>query len=132
MQKRPTLIATAAAVILGLTVGLYPHRLPGAWSVLSPTATTSAWDFYSLLGPVYAALSRHTAVVMLGDSLRKRSQLLQNYSAVVDRLSANGSTVIVQSTLATSQNYASLNASVIDANRSFAEADEQAVVYTST
>ena len=61
--------------------------------------------------------------VMLGinDVLAKRNvqQLLQNYSAIVDRLSASGSTVIVQSTLVTSN--ASLNASVIDVNQSLAE-----------
>jgi hypothetical protein len=63
--------------------------------------------------------------VMLGvnDLIGERSvqQVLQNYAAIVDRLSTTGSTVIVQSILATSQDYASLNAAVIDADRSLAE-----------
>jgi lysophospholipase L1-like esterase len=189
MQKRTTLIAVTTAV-LALGVGFYLHGAAAshgfsARALLArmvglkphPSAPPPVLNgYYSLLEPVYAALPRHTAVVMLGDSITaltdwnallpsfdvanrgipgdttegvleridsiiamhprcvavmlgindlsaKRSvqQLLQNYSAIVNRLSANGSIVIVQSTLATSQYYASLNPSVIDANRSLAE-----------
>jgi hypothetical protein len=48
-------------------------------------------------------------------------QILENYTAIIDRLSTSGSTVIVQSTLATSNDYASLNASVVEVNHSLAE-----------
>jgi lysophospholipase L1-like esterase len=108
---------------------------------------------HRLLAPIYAALPRHAAVVMLGDSITqwtdwnakridsvnsmhprcvaimvgvndlraKRSvqQILQNYSAIVDRLSTSGSTVILQSILITSD--LSLNALVIDVDRSLAD-----------
>jgi lysophospholipase L1-like esterase len=189
-HAKATRLIAAAAAVLGLGVGFYLHGVAASHGFSArvlighmiglnsePPASPMTAEFYRLLAPIYAALPRHAAVVMLGDSitewtdwnalllpsfdvanrgirgdttdgvleridsiiaihprcvavmlgvndlLAKRSvqQLLQNYSAVVDRLSANGSTVIVQSTLATSQNYASLNASVIDANRSLAE-----------
>jgi hypothetical protein len=61
--------------------------------------------------------------VMVGvnDLKAKRSvqQILQNYSAIVDRLSTSGSTVIVQSILTTSD--PSLNALVVDVDRSLAD-----------
>jgi hypothetical protein len=187
MQKRPTLIVVAA--VLGLGVGFYLHsaavshgfsaraliaRMVGV--TFEPPGPPVPTPYYDLLTPVYAALPRHAAVVMLGDSITalmdwnallpsfdianrgipgdttngvlnridsiiamhprcvavmlgvndlyvKRSvrQLFQDYSAIVDRLATSGSTVIVQSTLTTSQYYASLNGSVIDVNRSLAE-----------
>jgi hypothetical protein len=187
MEKRPTLIVTAA--VLGLGAGFYLHGVAASHGFSAralierlvgpkpePPPPAEPGYLYSLLAPVYAALPRHTAVVMLGDSITaltdwsallqsfdvanrgiigdtaegvleridsiiamhpqcvaimvgvndlfaKRSvqQLLQNYSTIVDRLSTSGATVIVQSILATSQSYASLNASVIDVNRSLAE-----------
>jgi lysophospholipase L1-like esterase len=71
------------------------------------------------------AMHPRCVAIMLGvndlNAKRSAQQLLQNYSAIVDRLTTSGSTVIVQSILATSQYYASLNASVIDINRSLAE-----------
>ena len=131
---------------------------------------------YRLIAPVYAALPRHAALVMLGDSItaftdwnallpsfdvanrgipgdttegvlkridsiiamhprcvavmlgvndleagRSVQQILENYTAIVDRLSTSGTTVIVQSTLATSQSVARLNPSVIDVDRSLGE-----------
>jgi hypothetical protein len=60
---------------------------------------------------------------MLGvnDLVAKRSvqQVLRNYTAIIDRLSTSGSTVIVQSTLTTSD--PSVNALVIDVDRSIAK-----------
>jgi lysophospholipase L1-like esterase len=71
------------------------------------------------------AMQPQCVAVMLGvNDLRKgRSvqQISENYTAIVDRLSASGATVIVQSTLATSQSYAWLNASVIEIDRSLGE-----------
>ena len=188
MQKRLWLIAAAAAVF-GLGAGFYLHaaaaqhgfsartyigRMIGLKEPAPEPPPPPAVSAYSLFAPVYAALPRHAAVVMLGDSITELTdwnallplfdvanrgipgdttegvlkridsivamdprcvaimlgvndlsvkpsvqQLLQNYSAIVDRLSTSGSTVIVQSTLVTSQ--ASLNASIIDVNRSLAE-----------
>jgi lysophospholipase L1-like esterase len=69
------------------------------------------------------AMHPRCVAVMLGvnDLFAKRSvqQVLQNYTTIIDRLSASGSTVIVQSTLITSN--PSLNALVIDVDRSLAE-----------
>jgi lysophospholipase L1-like esterase len=56
--------------------------------------------------------------LLIGQSVQ---QISENYTAIVDRLSASGAIVIVQSTLATSQSFARLNASVIDADRSLGE-----------
>ena len=186
MLKRPWLIAAAA--MLGLGVGFYLHGVAASYGFSAraligrmigleppaPPAPATADFLYRLLAPVYAALPRHAAVVMLGDSITtwtdwsallpsfdvanrgipgdmtegaleridsiiamhprcvavmlgvndlhaKRSvqQVLQNYTAIVDRLSTSGSTVIVQSTLITSN--PSLNALVIDVDRSLAE-----------
>jgi lysophospholipase L1-like esterase len=69
------------------------------------------------------AMHPRCVAVMLGvnDLSAKRSvqQVLQNYTAIIDRLSTSGSTVIVQSTLITSN--PSLNALVINVDRSLAE-----------
>jgi lysophospholipase L1-like esterase len=54
---------------------------------------------------------------------RSAQQILQNYTAIVDRLSTNVPSIIVQSTLVTSQ--ASLNPSVIDVDRSLSELCKQ-------
>ena len=172
--------------MLGLGVGFYLHgvaashgfsarALIGRMAGFKPEPPPAASNIqYSVLAPVYAALPRHAAVVMLGDSITewtdwnallpsfdvanrgiagdmtdgvleridsiiamhprcvavmlgvndlgaKRSvqQVLQNYTAIIDRLSTSGSTVIVQSTLITSD--PSLNALVIDVDRSLAE-----------
>jgi lysophospholipase L1-like esterase len=71
------------------------------------------------------AMQPRCVAVMLGlnDLLVGRSvqQISDNYTAIVDRLSASGATVIVQSTLATSQLFGRVNASVIDADRSLGE-----------
>jgi hypothetical protein len=194
MQKRPAFFAVAAAV-LGLGAGFYLHGLAASHGFSArvfikrmiglkpepsaPPVSTTAQFFYDLLAPVYAALPRHAAVVMLGDSItaltdwnallpsfdvanrgipgdttegvlkridgiiamhprcvavmlgvndlsaKSVQQVLQNYTAIVDRLSTSGSTVIVQSTLATSANYAWLNAPVSHVNRSLAEMCKQ-------
>jgi hypothetical protein len=79
MQKRPWLIATAAAV-LGLGVGFYLHGVAASYGFSAqaligigqkPEPPPLATDgfFYRLLAPTYAALPRHAAVVMLGDSI---------------------------------------------------------------
>ncbi len=183
MQKRSVLIAAAAAVF-GLSVGFYLHaaaaqhgfslralvgRMSGVKSEPAPTAESPS--FYRLLAPVYTALPRHAALVMLGDSITALTdwnallpsfdvanrgiigdttegvlrrldsiiamqpqcvavmlgvndllaglsvqQIAENYTAIVDRLSASGAVVIVQSTLATR-----LNASVFDVDRSLSQ-----------
>ena len=181
MQKRPWLIAAGAAV-LGLGVGFYLRGVAPSHGFSARALIGRMVGFkpeppepeYSSLAAVYAALPRHAAVVMLGDSITewtdwnallpssdvanrgiagdmtdgvleridsiiamhprcvavmlgvndlgaKRSvqQVLQNYTAIIDRLSTSGSTVIVQSTLITSD--PSLNALVIDVDRSLAE-----------
>jgi lysophospholipase L1-like esterase len=73
------------------------------------------------------AMHPQCVAVLLGvnDLIAGRSvqQILQNYTAIVDRLSTNGPTVIVQSTLVTSR--ASLNPSVIDVDRSLSELCKQ-------
>jgi len=81
MQKRPWLIATAAAV-LGLGVGFYLHGVAASYGFSAraligriighksePPAPATAGLFYQLLAPTYAALPRHAAIVMLGDSI---------------------------------------------------------------
>src|SRR5262249_54073306 len=81
MQKRPWLIATAAAV-LGLGVGFYLHGVAASYGFSAraligriighksePPAPATAGSLYDLLAPTYAALPRHAAVVMLGDSI---------------------------------------------------------------
>ena len=81
MQKRPWLIATAGAV-LGLGVGFYLHGVAASYGFSAraligriighksePPAPAAAGTFYDLLAPTYAALPRHAAVVMLGDSI---------------------------------------------------------------
>jgi lysophospholipase L1-like esterase len=178
MKKRSMLIVGAA--VLGLGVGFYLYSAAAGRGVYARALISCLVDlrpkFYRLLAPVYAVLPRHTAVVMLGDSitdwtdwnallpsfdvanrgisgdtiegalrrigsivamrprcaaimlgvndlLLKQSvqRLSQNYSTIVDILNTSGSIVIVQSILTTSKNYAWLNASVVDANRSLAE-----------
>ena len=184
MQKRLWLIAACAGV-LGLGAGFYLHgvaanhgfsarALIGHIGLKSKPPAPLPGLFYRLLAPIYAALPRHAAVVMLGDSIteltdwnalmpsfdvanrgipgdttdgvleridsiiamhprcvavmlgvndlsdnRSVQQVLQNYTAIIDRLSTSGSTVIVQSTLTTS--YPSLNALVIEVDHSLAE-----------
>jgi lysophospholipase L1-like esterase len=184
--KASMLIAVVTGVV-ALGMGFYLHAVAAShgFSVraaigrmigFEPPAPRAPMTDYDLLAPVYAALPRHAAVVMLGDSItqltdwnallpaldvanrgiagdttdgvlkridsviamhprcvaimigindlyaeRSVQQLLRNYSAIVDRLRTSGPTVIVQSILATSQSYASLNASIIDVNRSLAE-----------
>jgi len=189
MQKRTGLIAAAAAAVFGLGAGFYLHAaaaqhgfsvrdLVGRMIRLKSEPAQKAVDsfFYRALAPVYSALPRHAALVMLGDSItaltdwnallpsfdvasrgipedttegvlkridsiiamhpqcvavmlgvndllagRSVQHISENYTAIVDRLSASGATVIVQSTLATSQFFARLNASVIDLDRSLGE-----------
>jgi hypothetical protein len=192
MQNRPWLIAASTAMF-GLAVGFYLHGVAAShgFSVRAsigrmiglkpeppaqpePAKPAIAIYIYRLLAPVYAALPRHAAIVMLGDSITAYTdwnallpsfevanrgiggdttegalerigsiiamhprcvpvmlgindlldkysvqQILQNYIAIIDRLSASGSTVIVQSTLTTLD--PSLNASVIDLDRSLAK-----------
>ena len=186
MQKRPWLIAAAAAM-LGLSMGFYLHAVAASHGFSArdligriighksePPAPATAGFFYRLLAPVFEALPRHAAVVMLGDSItaltdwsallpsfdvanrgipgdmtegvleridsivamhpqcvavmlgvndliatRSVQEVLRNYTAVVNRLSTSGSTVIVQSTLITSN--PSLNALVNDVDRALAE-----------
>jgi lysophospholipase L1-like esterase len=71
------------------------------------------------------AMHPRCVAVMIGIndllSIKPKSvqQILENYTAIVDRLSASGSTVIVQSTLVTS--HTSENASVIDIDRTLAD-----------
>jgi hypothetical protein len=142
---------------------------------------------YRMIAPVYAALPRHAALVMLGDSItaftdwnallpsfdvanrgipgdttegvlkridsiiamhpqcvavmlgvndlqagRTVQQISENYTAIMDRLRASGTTAIVQSTLATSQYFAWLNASLTDVNRSLdAMCRNRGAAYTS-
>jgi hypothetical protein len=182
-------LRVVAAAVFGLGIGFYLHgvaashgfsaraligRIIGVEPEPPPLRPVTADPTYRLLAPVYAALPRHAAVVMLGDSLTqwtdwnallpsfdvanrgisgdmtegvleridsivamhprcvavmlgvndllaKRSvqQILQNYTAIIDRLSASGSTLIVQSTLITSD--PALNAVVLDVDRSLAE-----------
>ena len=174
------------AAMLGLGVGFYLNDVAARHGFSAralirhilksepPAPPATAGFFYRLLAPIYAALPRHAAVVMLGDSITeladwnallpsfdvanrgiygdttdgvleridsiiamhprcvavmlgindlsaKRSvqQILGNYTAIIDRLSKSGSTVVVQSTLTTSN--PSLNALVIDVDRSLAE-----------
>ena len=167
----------ATAVQHGFSVRALVGRMIGAERPTAPPTAPAADNlFYRLLSPVYAALPRHAALVMLGDSItaltdwnallpsfdvanrgipgdttegvlkridsiiamhpqcvavmlgvndlpagRSVQQISENYTAIVDRLSASGATVIVQSTLATSQSLAWLNASVIDVDRSLGE-----------
>jgi hypothetical protein len=77
---------------------------------------------------IVAMRSRCVAVMVgINDLLSAKpksvQQILQNYTGIIDRLSTSGSTVIVQSTLVTSN--ASTNASVIDVDRAIAEMCEQ-------
>ena len=182
MQKRTGLIAAAAAVF-GLGVGFYLHAALAQRGLSVRALIGRMFDLkseeppsYRMIAPVYAALPRHAALVMLGDSItaltdwnallpsfdvasrgipedttegvlkridsiiamhpqcvavmlgvndllagRSVQHISENYTAIVDRLSASGATVIVQSTLATSQFFARLNASVIDLDRSLGE-----------
>lgn len=179
MQKRTGLIAAAAAVF-GLGVGFYLHAALAQRGLSVRALIGRMFDLkseeppsYRMIAPVYAALPRHAALVMLGDSItaftdwnallpsfdvanrgipgdttegvlkridsiiamhpqcvavmlgvndlqarRTVQQISENYTAIIDRLRASGTTVIVQSTLATSQYFAWLNASVTDVNRS--------------
>jgi lysophospholipase L1-like esterase len=55
---------------------------------------------------------------LLSVNRKSVQQILENYTAIVDRLSTSGSTVIVQSTLVTS--HTSENASVFDIDRALA------------
>jgi hypothetical protein len=70
------------------------------------------------------AMHPRCVAIMIGvndlNATRSAQQLVQNYTAIVDRLRMSGSTVIVQSILPTRQNYPS-HASIIDVNRSLAE-----------
>jgi lysophospholipase L1-like esterase len=190
MRKTAVLIAVTAAV-LGLGTGFYLHAVVARHGFSAPafvghfirlkseppTAPAAADPFsYRVIAPVYAALNRHAALVMLGDSItaftdwnallpsfdvanrgipedttegvlkridsiiamyprcvavmlgindlragRSVHQISEKYNAIVERLSASGATVIVQSTLLTSQFLAQLNASVIQVDRSLDE-----------
>jgi hypothetical protein len=80
------------------------------------------------------AMHPRCVAVMLGvnDLVTKRSiqKVLQNYTAIIDRLNTSGSTVIVQSTLTTSD--PSVNALVIEVALSPKCANNLAVVYILT
>ena len=148
MQKRPWLIAVFATVLwLGIGFCLGGAKAGSARSpavVMLGDSITAAADWNALL-PSFDVANRGTSgdttedvlgrienivamhprcvAVMIGvnDLLRERNvqQVLKNYAAIVDRLNRNGSTVIVQSTLLTSN--PRMNTLVIEVDRALAE-----------
>jgi len=145
MQQRSGLAAVAAA-LFGLGAGwFYLHAAqPHAAIVMLGNSITAGTNWNALL-PTFDVANRgvpgdtaegvlkrldsiiamqpQCVAVMLGvndlQNGRSVQQISENYTAIIDRLSASGVTVIVQSTLATS--YARLNASVVDVDRSLGE-----------
>ena len=96
-----------------------PCCLHTTWRTVVPGDTTEG-----VLKRIDSIIAMHPrcVAVMLGvndlQAGRTVQQISENYTAIIDRLRASGTTVIVQSTLATSQYFAWLNASVTDVNRS--------------
>jgi lysophospholipase L1-like esterase len=153
MQKRPWLIAAFAVVLwLGAGFWLHGAKAESArtpavvmlgdsitaltdWNALLPSFDVanrgvSGDTTEGVLGRIDNVVALHprcvAVMIGIGDLLREQrsvQQILQNYTAIVDRLSTSGSTVIVQSTLLTS--YTSENAAVIDIDRALAETCRQ-------
>jgi lysophospholipase L1-like esterase len=116
-----------AVVMLGdsITAGTDWNALLPSFDVTNRGIPGDTTD--GVLGRIDNIVAMHPrcVAVMIGIndllSVKPKSvqQILGNYTAIIDRLSASGSTVIVQSTLVTS--HQSENTSVIDIDRTLAE-----------
>jgi len=116
-----------AVVMLGdsITAGTDWNALLPSFDVTNSGIRGDTTD--GVLGRIDNIVAMHPrcVAVMIGIndllSVKPKSvqQILENYTAIVDRLSASGSIVIVQSTLITS--HTSENASVLDIDRTLAE-----------